>query len=54
MDEEEVLEGELLEGEGEEQLSEQAQLASAIDLDEIDIFDIAATDGSLRTRRSND
>ena len=47
MDEEEVLEGELVEGEVEEQLSEQAQqLASAgLISDEIDIFDIAATDG---------
>ena len=47
MDEEEVLEGELVEGEVEEQLSEQAQqLASAgLISDEIDIFDIAATEG---------
>ena len=47
MDEEEILEGELVEGEVEEELSEQAQqLASAgLISEEIDIFDIAATDG---------
>ena len=47
MDEEEILEGELVEDGDEEKLSEQAQQLAAAGLisEEIDIFDIAATDG---------
>jgi len=47
MDEDEILEGELVEGNDEETLSEQAHALMAVGLvsEEIDIFDIAATDG---------
>ncbi len=47
MDEDEILEGELVEGNDEETLSDQAQALMAVGLvsEEIDIFDIAATDG---------
>ncbi|MDP6862767.1 MAG: hypothetical protein QGH80_03685 [Acidimicrobiales bacterium] len=47
MDDDEILEGELLEGDDEETLSDQAQALMAVGLvsEEIDIFDIAATDG---------
>ena len=47
MDDDEILEGELVEGDDEETLSEQAKVLIAVGLvsEEIDIFDIAATDG---------
>ena len=47
MEDDEILEGELVDGEEEEVLSEQVQSLIAIGLvsEEIDIFDIAATDG---------
>ena len=47
MDDDEILEGELLEGDDEETLSDQAQalMAAGLVSEEIDIFDIAATDG---------
>ena len=47
MDEDEILEGELVEGNDEGTLSDQAQALMAVGLvsEEIDIFDIAATDG---------
>ena len=47
MKDEEILEGELVEGEAEEVLTEQAQalISAGLVSEEIDIFDIAATDG---------
>jgi|TARA_B100001996_G_scaffold312658_1_gene254840 hypothetical protein len=47
MEDDEILEGELVDGEEEEVLSEQVQSLISIGLvsEEIDIFDIAATDG---------
>ena len=47
MDDDEILEGELLEGDDEETLSDQAQalMAAGLVSEEIDIFDITATDG---------
>ncbi|HAX06195.1 MAG TPA: hypothetical protein DCX77_11000 [Acidimicrobiaceae bacterium] len=47
MDDDEILEGERLEGDEEEALTEQAQalLSAGLISEEIDIFDIAATDG---------
>ncbi len=47
MDNDEILEGELIEGDDEETLSEQAKGLMAVGLvsEEIDIFDIAATEG---------
>ena len=47
MDDDEILEGELVEGDDEETLSEQAKALIAVGLvsEEIDIFDIAATNG---------
>ena len=47
MDDDEILEGELIEDNDEETLSDQAKVLMAAGLvsEEIDIFDIAATDG---------
>ena len=47
MDDDEILEGELIEDNDEETLSDQAKalMAAGLVSEEIDIFDIAATDG---------
>ena len=47
MDDDEILEGELVDGDEEEVLTEQAQalISAGLISEEIDIFDIAATDG---------